>query len=128
MLTDRLNGILTLGFSVPTPTGQVAISVAHCLAGKQGIDETFPATLELWPSQGCRLGADIQVLGSAGLKTASATSGHLRLDSASFAKGGRVTGELTFVFPVSPSDEVTVAGTIDLPLVRIPVEHDWKDP
>jgi hypothetical protein len=39
-----------------------------------------------------------------------------------------VKGHVDFAFRFSASEKLTVVGAIDLPIVRIPIEYDWKDP
>jgi hypothetical protein len=74
--------------------------------------------------QPCRFDGSVSVLARGMLRTFPLTGGRWSIATAGLNKRGRMTGMID-AHVSAPDVQLTVRGTIDLPLLRVPVEFDW---
>jgi hypothetical protein len=122
VLTDKQQGEIFLTLRAPTEAGAIVLSASHCLTGP---DEAFPAELSVIQDQRCPTGAAVSVAAKDGApRSLQLVSGRWLIRAANFSKAGRITGELD-VSAGTPPDSLRIAGPVDLPLLRVPLEFDW---
>jgi hypothetical protein len=122
VLTDTDNGRIHMTLTATTSLGQVVLGLTHCLSS---FSEPFPTTLTVRDDNACpTVGHVYRTLPDGDIESLGQTSGTWLINTADLARGGRIAGSVDLRTLSDSGDEVTISGTYDLPILRVPLEGD----
>jgi hypothetical protein len=123
VLTDKQQGEIFLTLIALSPAGSIVLSASHCL---EGPNQAFPKELSLALPQRCPSGAAVSVAAmDSGPRMLEPVAGRWLIRKADFSKGGRLEGEIDVAVGDGTMNSLRIAGPVDLPFLRVPIEFDW---